>query len=148
LARLYVGNLATRLGREEPADVVSLAVKKLLYEAGELLTASAEPGTEEKRAESGEPSHDVRSRVADTIVSRLATQEEGIPDLKLAYFAAAVLMYLQRRDQRETAEAERAASTWAAMQRAAVPFAAPTVRTLRIAPRAMMYGTAYAAGYG
>jgi hypothetical protein len=129
LARLYVGNLAARSEKPlDAADVVNLALKKLLYEAGEVAMAAG-----------GDPAADPRAR--------LAVSSDAIPDPKLAYLAAGIMAYLKSRDEREADRLAAARRAEAAPQAEVMRFAAPSsVRALRASARAPLYATAAHAG--
>lgn len=118
LARTYVGTLEQRDDRSRDAgsaDVVNLALRKLAFEAGELLVAN-HPPTEKPLREF--------SRNADG----------QLPDLSLAYVAAAALAYVKSRDQKVAAPIEDGAAT--------------NVRALRASARTTAYTGALAPPLG
>ncbi|MBX3154834.1 MAG: hypothetical protein KF773_02455 [Deltaproteobacteria bacterium] len=119
LARMYVGNLAARSERPlEAVDIANLALKKLMFEAGELAMASASaPATAETRA-----------------VDALAQTNGTIPDLKLAHLAAGILLYMKLREQRETSALERTRAA-----QAQPTSSSGSVRSLRTSARAALY---------
>lgn len=115
LARTYVGNLEARRDRPlEPGAVVNLALRKLAYEAGEMLVAN-NPPTEQP-------------------IPELAYDERGkLPDLKLSYVAAAAIAYSKMREKRASEQQAARAAT------ALISTAATSVRALRAATRATAY---------
>ncbi len=120
LARTYVGTLEqselnTRDGAS--AAVVNLALRKLAFEAGEMLVAN-HPPTEKP-------------------IAAFARDANGkLPDLSLSYVAAAALAYVQSRDQKTAARAAAAAAPQVDV------LGATSVRSLRTSARTSAYTTA------
>jgi hypothetical protein len=124
LARTYVGNLEAKSDRRlESEAVVNLALRKLAFEAGELLVAGNAP--------------------TEKPIPEFQYDEHGrLPDLKLSYVAAAALAYTKMRDKRaaDQATARNAAARSTLTPQVDVLTSAASVRALRYATRSMAYG--------
>lgn len=125
LARTYVGSIEQDELRARDggnATVVNLALRKLAFEAGEMLVANNPP--------------------TDKPIAEFKRDETGkLPDLSLAYVAAGALAYVKSRDQKQIA---RSAAAAPAPQ--VEVLRATSVRALRASVRTTTYGaTTYSA---
>lgn len=127
VARTYVGGLVAEAGRrqEKPLgdpEVVNLALRKLVFEAGEILMQTNPP--------------------TKTPIARYEFDDKGgLPDYSLAQVAAAALAYVKYRDeQKKAAQAEKATAP-----QVQVLGPATSVRALRSAARVQAYQTSPAA---
>lgn len=117
LARTYVGTLAERSKDPlTPGGVVNLALRKLAFETGEMLVANNPP-------------------TAEPIPVFKYSEDGRLPDLSLAYVAAAALAVIKRREQR-TAEAQAASASKAPVS---VNLSAGTLRAMRASARTSAY---------
>jgi hypothetical protein len=121
LAKTYVGNLVAEAERRQDkplrdADVVNLALRKMAFEAGEILMTRNPP--------------------TDKPIGAFEFNKDGqLPDYSLAQVAGAALAYMKYRDE-QAAKKQAAAKPAPAVE---VLGSATTVRALRSAARVQTY---------
>lgn len=126
VAKTYVGNLVVEAERRQDkplgnADVVNLALRKMAFEAGEILMANNPPTKKP--------------------IGTFEFNKEGqLPDYSLAQVAGAAIAYMKYRDEQAAKKQEVAAKT--APAAVEVLGNATTVRALRSAARVLAYPVA------
>lgn len=118
LAKTYVGTLVAHREAVTNAEVVNLALRKMAYEAGEIMVARNPP--------------------TDKPIGKFEQDKEGqLPDFSLAQVAATALAYIKYRDEQAAKKQQQAVAK--ATPQVEVLAAATSVRQLRAAARVQAY---------